>query len=163
MNLNTAQRTVLVEDIAADPTLGQLPKTLDNAFVVSAAYNLAATPDYKVWKTSIAFGSLLALPGFAWDRVDNLSVGKSRILEFMMRAQAINPSMSNIRAGFAACFAAAGDALTLAAILAECKRSATRAEKIFSTGSGTDLSPSVMGAGAEGSLSPQDIALAWGI
>jgi hypothetical protein len=71
----------------------------------------------------------------------------------------INPSKANIRAGIAACWV--GNASLLAvqtAILAACKRAATRAEALFSTGTGTEQTPGTLVY--EGSVSINDVGQA---
>lgn len=115
--------------------------------VALAAYFNTDTVTYIVWRTSVTKEELTQDDAFAWDRVDNLTVGKARIWVDMFDtpSRSINPSKANVRAGIAAAWTGtAADNAVQAAVLAKCKRSATRAEKALATGSGTTNSPSVM-------------------
>lgn len=69
-----------------------------------AAYFNGDTATFIVWKTSVTKEDVTANDSFAWDRVDNLSVGKARIWDalFDNPARAINPAKANVRAGIAA-------------------------------------------------------------
>lgn len=156
MNMLTqAQLATLKAAIVADNTLNSQPNNSDGNENISVALDALASPDYYVWRTSVLTQDLFSDPAFDWTRVDNLSVGKARIVEWLQMAGTLNPSQANVRAGFSAAFSAAGDVATLAAILGACKRKATKGEKIFATGNGIIANPSVMAV--EGTLSAQDI------
>ena len=135
----------------------------DGDFAIAAAYNLTATPNYFVWKPSVVVNDLMLAP-FDWTRVDNLTVGKARIWDWMGQVGIIDPSQANIRAGINACFSVAvGDAPCRQAMFNGSQRLATRVEKLFATGTGTattdlGVGPSVMGF--EGPLSYQDVSAA---
>ena len=86
--------------------------------------------------------------GFDWVLVDNLSVGKARIWEWLFNneSRSINAGKSNVRAGIDECWK--GTAAMLAqrdVIYTHLKRNATLFEKAFATGSGTTNSPSTLG------------------
>jgi hypothetical protein len=108
----------------------------------SAALNGAAAPAYKVYRTAVPMAEIM-LNGFDWTRVDNLSVGKARIWEWMTGAdtlnQAINPSKTNIRAGINAVWVGtAADLAVRAAVYLHCQRDASVAEKLLKVaGNGT--------------------------
>ena len=71
----------------------------------------------------------------------------------------INPSKANIRAGIAATWVGNAQLLAVRAmVLAKCKRAATKAEKLFATGTGSTESPAVMDF--EGQVSIDDIRAA---
>ena len=109
-----------------------------------------------VWKTSVTEDEVMHEADFNWTRVDNLTVGKARIWDWMFRKGTVNPSLSNIRAGIdAAWVGTSADLLVRAAVYVKCKRLANKVEKIFATGTGTDATPSV--AGFEGQVSFSDI------
>lgn len=158
--LTSAQLPALKAAIDADPLLSAEPKNSDGEFNIAAAFNLAATPNYFVWKTWATINELLGA-GFDWTRVDNLTVGKARIWEFMTALGAINPSQSNVRAGVNACFSvAAADAPCRQAIFNGSQRLALRGEKLYATGSGATsndqgVGPSTMGF--EGNISAADV------
>lgn len=112
-----------------------------------AAYFNADTSTFIVWKTNVTKEDLTQNDAFDWTRVDNLSVGKARIWTEMFdnQARAINPSKANVRAGIAATWVGtAADLAVRAAIVTQCQRSATRAEKILATGTGTAATPAVL-------------------
>lgn len=105
-----------------------------------------------VWKTSVTQDEIMQ-NGFNWTRVDNLSVGKARIWEWLFNndERAINPSKGNVRAGIDATWVGTqADLDQRAAIYVHCKRAATRYEALFSVGTGTVAAPSVLGTGHEG-------------
>ena len=162
MALTSAQKTTLKAAINADPVLSAFPNTADGAFAIAAALNLPAVPDYYVWRTAVLVTEIMQ-NGFDWTRVDNLTVGKARIWEFMTAAGTLNPSQPNVRAGFESCFSVeAGDQATRQAIYDHCVQKASRAEKIFAAGSGAGTAPTHHGVGPDtmtftGNLSFQDV------
>jgi len=97
--------------------------------------NASASPPYTIWRSSVDVNEIMS-NGFDWTRVDNATVGKARIWEWMMRQGSINPSKPNIRAGIDEAWSGTGADITAhrAAIYAHCKRLASRVEKVFSTG-----------------------------
>lgn len=155
MPLTNEQKTTLKAAIDADPALSAFPNTPDGAFEIVAALDVAASPDFVVWKTAVKPDEILR-NGMDWTRVDNLSVGKSRIWEWMTRLGTFNPSKANIRAGIDATWVGtAADLAVRATVYTHCKRLATRAEKLFATGTGSDASPATMGF--EGRLTYLDV------
>lgn len=121
--------------------------------------NTLATPAYKVYRTSVPMSEIM-LNGFDWTRVDNLSVGKARIWEWMFdadpRTRSIEPSKSNVRAGINAVWVGTqADLNVRAAVYLHCFRDATVGEKLFATGSGVvadanGSGPSTLGVGSDG-------------
>lgn len=96
-----------------------------------------------VWRTRVSQDEIMQ-NGFDWVRVDNLSVGKARIWEWLFdnQFQAINPSKDNVRAGIAECWkGTAQDLAVQAAVLSHCKRVANRAEAVLATGTKTEATP----------------------
>lgn len=159
----TPQQLLTVKTaILADPLLAAQPMNSDGDFAIADALNLIAVPDFFVWRTSVTPASIMQ-NGFDWTRVDNLTVGKSRIWEYMMQTGVVNPSLPNVRAGVNAVFTTAADQATRQAAFNHCQRIATRIEKLLATGTGTtttDLGagPAVMGF--EGPLDFQTVTLA---
>lgn len=158
--LTPSQLTTLKAAILADPVLSAKPNNSDGWFDTAALLNQVATPNYFVWKTSVSVSEII-LNGFDWTRVDNLTVGKARIWEWMTQIGTINPSQANVRSGINACFSVQGaDAANRQAIYDHSNRLATRAEKLFASGSGT--TPTDQGIGPstmtfEGNLSASDV------
>ena len=137
MALTTQQLTALKADILADPTLSAYPMDSDGAFAIAAAYSQPAAPGFYVWKTNVTNAEILQ-NGMDWLRVDNLSVGKARIWDWMFQFGSVDASKPNVRAGIAEVWkgTAADNAVRLS-VFGHCQRLANRAEKLFATGSGT--------------------------
>lgn len=158
MPLSPSQLVTLKAEIDADPALSAFPNNNDGNFAVAAALNIAANPEFIVWKTAVSPDEIMR-NGMDWTRVDNLSVGKARIWEWMTRLGTFNPSRANIRAGIDATWVGtAADLAVRAVVYTHCKRAATRAEKLFATGTGSDASPGTLTF--EGKLSSDDVELA---
>jgi hypothetical protein len=154
--LTVEQRQTLKTNILASPDAAAFYNVGDLSGLADL-YNVLASPVFIVWKTLVSQDEIM-LNGFDWARVDNLSIGKARIWEWMFNndARAINPSKANIRAGIdAAWVGTAADLAVRAAVYVHCKRSATRFEKLFATGTGSDANPATLGL--EGSLSFNDL------
>lgn len=168
MQLTTAQKQALKADIiaASDPECQALeasPANSDLAFAVAALYNLTASPDHWVWKTKLTkheavsetsvdattfnFPQLIARTvqeQFGWQELWNSTLS-------------CNPSLPNVRQGFADVFsgAQAGPTAQRTHLLAMARRKATRVEKLLATGTGSTASPATMGA--EGPLTFQNV------
>lgn len=158
--LTPQQLTTLRAAIDADPALAAYPNNSDGNSVIASLLNQTASPAFLVWRTAVTWDEIM-LNGMDWARVDNLSVGKARIWDWMFQneGRTCNPSKSNIRAGIdAAWVGTAADLAVRAAVYVHCKRSATRAEQLFATGTGSDAVPATMGW--EGTLTYQDVDLA---
>lgn len=107
-------------------------------------YNQTASPTFIVWKTSVDVDGIMR-NGMDWTRVDNLSVGKARIWDWMTKLGTFNASKANIRAGIDATWVGtAADLAVRATVYTHCKRSATYAEKILATGTGSTESPATL-------------------
>lgn len=164
--LTTEQQAIFAADVAADPAFSSLPHNSDGAFAIAAAYQLPASPDFYVWRTSVSQDEIMQ-NGFDWTRVDNLSVGPARIWEWMFNnsERSFNPSKPNVRAGIDAVWkGTAADLAVRAAVYLHCQRKANLLEKLFAIGSGTAMpngSPATMVI--EGTLSYSDVqaALGW--
>ena len=138
------QLQVLKAAILADPVLAAYPMNSDGSYAIAELLNKPADPAFIVWKTDVSIDEIMR-NGMDWARVDNLTVGKARIWDWLGRLGAINAAKTNVRAGIdAAWVGTAADLAVRAAIYVHCKRSATVLEKIFATGTGTDASPATM-------------------
>jgi hypothetical protein len=156
--MTPAQLQTLKTAINANPTWASLPMTSGGALVIAEAMNMEASPAFTVWKTSVSIDEIMR-NGMDWARVDNLSVGKARIWDWLGRLGSFDASKANVRAGIdAAWVGTAADLAVRAQVYTHCKRSATVAEKLFATGTGSDASPAVMDF--EGTLSADDVAQA---
>lgn len=96
-----------------------------------------------VWRTSVAKDEIMQ-NGFDWIMVDNLSVGKARIWDWLFDnpSRAINPSKPNVRAGIIECWKGSAAMLAVqAAVFAHCKKLCSNAENIFAQGLKTEVTP----------------------
>jgi hypothetical protein len=151
MSLTPSQQAVIKAHYLANMTTLNDEQARD-------AFNALVSPDFIVWKTSVTSSEVM-LNGFDWTRVDNLSIGKSRIWEWMFQFGTIDASKPNIRAGIDATWVGtAADLAVRAAVYVHCKRSATLAEKLLATGTGSDASPATMEF--EGQLTTDDVVAA---
>lgn len=153
--MTPAQLATLKADILADPVLAAQPMNSDGAFSIAEAYNLPASPAYVVWRTNVPAQEIMS-NGFVWTAVDGLTAGKARIWDWMTRYGSINPSKPNVRQGLQDCFGAASAMVT--GILPHLKRNASRVERLFATGTGSDAAPGTLTF--EGTLSYQDVEAA---
>ena len=140
--LTSSQVVTLKATCQADATCAGYAATADD--VALAGWLNATDQSYIVWVTSASIDAIMR-NGMDWARVDNLSVGKARIWDWMGRLGTLDCSKPNIRAGIDATWVGtAADLAVRATVYAHCKRSATRAEKALASGTGTDASPATM-------------------
>lgn len=141
--MTPAQLATLKPVVQAEPSLAQAILTGNDA-MIAAWCNGNATPAFTVWKTDVSIDEIMR-NGMDWARVDNLSVGKARIWDWLGRLGTFNASKPNVRAGIdAAWVGTAADLAVRAQVYTHCKRSATNAEKALATGTGSDASPATM-------------------
>ncbi len=152
------QLSTLKAAILANPELASLPMTSGGALIIAEAFNAVTNPAFIVWKTSVSIDEIMR-NGMDWARVDNLSVGKARIWDWLGRLGSFDASKPNVRAGIDATWVGtSADLAVRASIYVHCKRTATEAEKLFATGTGSGASPAVLTF--EGVLSADDVAQA---
>ena len=160
MQLTTAQQTTLRNFVLADPVFSVQPQTNSGALFIAEALNQPASPEFTIWKTSVSVDEIMR-NGMDWARVDNLSVGKARIWDWMSRLGSFDSSKPNIRAGIDATWVgSAPDLAVRASVYTHCKRAANGIEKLLATGTGSNAVPAV--ASAEGTLSYLDVVQAMG-
>jgi len=97
--------------------------------------NTLVSPAYFVWKSVVTRADVQAAVGFDWTRVDNLSVGKSRIWDWMFNAiDSMQPWRGNYRVGVNATWIGTqADLDVRAAVISACQRPVTNFEKFFVT------------------------------
>lgn len=156
MALTPQQLTTLKADILADPALAGQPNNSDGAFAIAAAYSLLASPDFIVWRTAVSTSD--CKKATTWTEFIGRSQGERDAWQFMLSNGIINAGDANIRQGIVDIFSGPSGATTRAALVAIAKRKATRAEKLFATGTGSDAVPATMTF--EGNLSYQDVQTA---
>lgn len=149
--LSPAQRATLKTAILADQAISA-SFTNGDLQGVADYYNVAASPAFRVWRTSVTQDEIMQ-NGFDWVRVDNLSVGKARIWEWLFDnpMRTIDPSKANVRAGIDEAWkGTAADLAVRAAVYTHCHRAASRFEKVFATGTGSEASPGAFGVDSGG-------------
>ena len=162
MSLTTQQQATLKAYVEADPVLSTYPHNTDGAYEIARLLQANASPEFIVWRTSVTKDEIMQ-NGFDWVRVDNLSVGKARIWDWLFDNQGnvFNPSKVNVRAGVDECWkGTAADLLVRDAVYVHCKRAANVLEKLFATGTGTTASPATMAV--EGTIGYNELANAMG-
>ena len=141
MALTPEQLTALRAACFADPLAA--PYFLAPGDSAGLHAYLNSTSAFIVWKTSVQLEEITQ-NGFDWVRVDNLSVGKARIWDWMFGGEdrSINPSKPNVRAGIEEVWkGTAADLAVRAQVYVHCKRAATVGEAKLATGTGTDVAP----------------------
>lgn len=134
-----ALKTACIADVAVCKPLHD---AADDAGL--AGYFNGSTVTFIAWRTDTNIDEIMR-NGMDWARVDNLSVGKARIWDWMGRLGMLDCSRSNIRAGIDATWVGnAADLAVRATVYTHCKRIANRAEKILATGTGTDVAPATL-------------------
>jgi hypothetical protein len=155
MNLTDAQKATLKQWCQQNHPAAEL--TVDGSAPIADALNALAVPTYTVWRTEVDPDEIMR-NGMDWTRVDNLSVGKARVWDWMTRLGKFNPSRTNIRAGIDAVWVGtAADLAVRATVYAHCKRAATVLEKLFATGTGSDASPATLAV--EGTITASEVYL----
>ena len=155
--LTTEQKATIKAAVVADPTLNAKYVAGDMTGL-ELALNANAAPDYVVWKTDVSIDEIMR-NGMDWARVDNLTVGKARIWDWLGRLGTFDASKANVRAGIdAAWIGTAADLSVRAAVYVHCKRNASVFEKLFASGVETTANPSTKSI--QGPVSMYDITQA---
>lgn len=139
--LTNAQLLAIKADIQADSALNTL-WTQQNPGAIAEMYNLMASPEFYVWKTSLTPDDYRE--AIVWTEVDSLATGKARIWEWLTSNMQLplNPSKVSVRQGLADTFTAGSTTRTN--LLAIAYRPCTKIEKLLSSGTGTVQNPATM-------------------
>jgi hypothetical protein len=156
MALTPAQLQTLKAAIVADPALNAQPQTTDGAFAIADALNALASPAFRVWRSAVPTKDVKN--AIVWTEYISRSVGEKSAFELMISNGVINPSDANIRQGILDIFSGPSAAVTRTNLTEMGKRDATRAEKLFAVGTGSDVSPAALTF--EGALGYQDVMAA---
>lgn len=141
--LTAEQKTTIKNYILNTPALFAM-WSAGNPGEIADALNTTTDPAFIVWRTSVDFDEVMR-NGMDWTQVDNLSVGKARIWDWLTRLGYFNPSKPNVRAGIDECWKGTAALLAVrAAVYVHCKRTATVLEQLLASGTGTDESPATM-------------------
>jgi hypothetical protein len=140
--LTEAQRTTLKADILANQDTAD-KYAIGDLSSLANLYNAAAAPAFTVWKSGLtpeeARAAISGGDGLA--QLDNLTAGKRDSLFWLFNGTT-QPASAAQRAAIENLCGTQN--LLKAAILAAQKRTASRIEKLFATGTGSDASPAVM-------------------
>jgi hypothetical protein len=152
--LTSQQLATLKTAILADPVLAAQPMNSDGAYAIALALNELAAPAFIVWKTNVSRNEVGKT--FIASALAAITAGANdKLANFAAWNETVNPSRADQRAFFDDVFSVAAGASTRAALLVLWKRSATRVEKLFATGTGSDASPATLTY--EGTLAYQDV------
>ena len=155
MPLTAAQLEVLAADIAAHPILAALPENSDSAFLIADTYNITASPDFWVYKTSLTEQEVYedtTTEGTTWNWTTFMAQTNQEreTWALMFRRGTINPSLPQARNGITQIFGGS-TAPTVAQrthVTTLFRRRATVAEKLLivpASGAGTTANPATMG------------------
>lgn len=148
--MTTAQLQVLKADILANGDLNTIPNTSDGNAAIAALYNLLAVPDFWAWRTKVTQLEIVTATtadGTAWSWPDFISRSQGERdgwREMFAGGASVNAALPNTRQGFSDIFSGPSGVNQRAHLLATGRRKATRAEKLFATGTGSTASPGVM-------------------
>lgn len=158
MALTSVQKVILKTAINADATMSAYPLTTDGYIDLAGYLNQQASPTFTVWKTSVPLSEVGQ--NFNGTELAGLTSGNNSRLQTVgvYFSDGVNPSKPDVRDFFDDIFSGAGGTNTRANLLVLWKRLATRAEKIFATGTGSDAAPATMAV--EGAISWQDVQTA---
>ncbi len=141
--LTNGQLTALKAAIDNDGALAAQPNNSDGNTTIAQAFNLAASPAWTLWRKSVPLSEIAV--NLNGSELAGLTTGNhtrlQTIITLISAAGGANPSDADIRAFFDDVFSGAGGTTTRASLLVLWKELATRAEKLFSTGTGSDAVP----------------------
>lgn len=151
MDLTPAQKATLLADIQANPEATTL-HTDGNLDGLANYYNSLASPDFIVWKSTLSRHEILTQVSstgtqFQWAAgayITRSQGERDAFREMFNDTGTVNPAQATMQAAFADIFSGTGGAGNRAHILAMSKRKASRIEKVFATGTGTDAAPATM-------------------
>jgi hypothetical protein len=157
MHLSAAQLTVLRNAILAetDPELVAL-RTAGATGAMAEWYNRGST--FVVWKTLVPNSEVGR--AFVASSLSAMTSGNNdRLVSFALwNPEGVQPFRADHRQFFDDVFSPASGAATRAALLTLWKRFATRAERLYATGTGSDATPGQLVV--EGSVDDADIVRA---
>jgi len=157
MSLTTAQLTTLKAAILAetDPAFVAL-RTANDEQGMANWYNAPST--FVIWRTDVRADEI----GNAWSGsdIDGMTAINMQRLQLMLASSPIgvfDMTRADRRQGFEGPFGTNVNNASRVAMRAAWKRFATRAERLFSAGTGTDAAPGAPGT-FQGSINAQNIS-----
>jgi hypothetical protein len=149
--LTPAQLTTLKAHITASNDLNVLPNNSDGNTEIARLLNLPASPAFWVWKSSVNESEYTRQTSdvpttFSWPAYIARSQGeRDAWARLFVGDGGADPSLASVRQAFADIFSGTGIAATQRTHLtAISRRTATRAEKLFATGTGSTAVPATM-------------------
>ncbi len=136
--LSSSQMATLKATCTADQTCAALATAADDVGL-AAWFNAADPSACVVWRSDVRIEE--ANSAMVWTEIDAMTVGKARIWEWMSKLGTLDARSANIRQGLSDAFSSATSTRTALIVLA--KRTATRAEKVLSSGACTTANPSI--------------------
>lgn len=153
--LTNAQLQTLKTAINADQALASQPMTSAGAQVISDAMNAPASPVWTVWKTNVSITTVGdSINGTELAGLTSLNVTRLQAIA-QYSPGGVNPSLADRRQFFDDIFSGSGGTTTRANLATLWKRSATRGEKLYTTGTGSAASPATLTF--EGGISSADV------
>lgn len=131
-------------------------------------YNLTLSPAFYVWKASLSRHDILTATSddgttFAWAGaayIGRTQGERDAFREMFNSTGSVNPALPSIQAAFNDIFSGTGGAGNRAHITAMSRRPVTRLERLFSSGTGSKVSPGTFEVGAPTYCSEFDVRLA---
>jgi hypothetical protein len=156
--LSTAQLQAIKASIDADPVLATIPNDPNGAMYIASELNKEASPTFVVWRSAVTTAEVGDTVSYiAVEAMTDINRGRINTF-YSMNPSSFNPSRADIRSywsnTFSGTLGGAGQA-TRDALDALWRRNATNVEKIFASGTGTTVSPAILGF--EGMVSHVDI------
>lgn len=143
MTLTTAQKQTLKTHIQSNSDTNAV-YVANDLTGLAALLNADASPAFTVWKTLVLWDEI----GDKIDALELVGLTTAKLTQLqtvaLIAPNGVNPSMQNRRDAFDQVFSAAGGNITRPALATLWKRSATRLEKIFATGTGSVASPATL-------------------
>lgn len=153
-----AQLQTLKTYIAGQSDLNSQPANSDGHFEIARLLNLDAPgPNNIVWKTAVTRNEVGKT--FLATALAAITAGNNdKLANFAAWNETVNPSRADQRQFFDDVFSVAAGATTRAALLVLWKRVATRGERLYATGTGSDASPAALVV--EGLIDSDDVQAA---
>lgn len=163
MSLPETLYSALATAIANDPALAELAANYRDD-IIAEAFNVPSNPAFIVSRTSLSRHEILtgtsrANTTFAWAAgayITRSQGERDAFREMFNDSGTVNPGLASIKSAFADIFSGAGGAGNRAHIDSLSKRVATRAERLYATGVGSEVVPGTLVF--EGDISSNDIS-----
>lgn len=164
--MTPTQLQAIKADIAANSDLNSVAAGEDGSAVIAALYNMPAAVDYWVWRTAVTkseFVNSVSVDATTFNWTGTGFITRSQGERDAWRelfsgpGEAVNPSLSNVRQAFADIFSGGTPPAPAnrTHLLTVARRKASRIEKFLAAGTGSTVTPGLLGF--EGPVTLQDI------